>query len=1113
MKNFDFIQLLAQHIPSFSQLHTYCDKAEIFQSSFPEESATNARKALEWLVKNHLTMASVTLEKHETLNDMLKRPEIDAFIDYDWEFERDIRTVKKIGNYASHTGAQEIKKNDAFICLRSLYYVVSGFLYRWKALKSITAFDATLVPQVFPGIHAVSTDEPQVAIDVVNSVPQSAIENPTKPGEKPKESLASEAITRKCLIDYMLNEAKWDILTVKGDIQGGKAGIEIKVEGMPTPSGIGYCDYVLFSKGGKPLAVVEAKSTIQNAGKGRKQAIMYADCLEAKYGVRPVIYYTNGYVTKVIDGMGYPDREVISFHSHDDLEYLIQKRGRADITDLTIDDAITNRPYQKTAIKSLVEWLNLKHRRGLLVLATGTGKTRVSISLCKLLANNNWIKNVLFLADRTELVGQARSNYENLLPSESMTSLSDDDVPDLEARFVFSTYQTMINYINEVDVKFSVGHFDLIIIDEAHRSVFGKYGAIFQYFDSLLIGLTATPRDEIDKNTFKLLELEDEPNYEYTFDEAVKDGYLVPYKAKRHNSKMINNGIKYDELTKEEQDELEKVWDYEKMLKGIDPNKEYHRDIEGNEIFRYLINDDTIDNVLVELMESGLKIKSGEDIGKTIIFAYNHKHAERIVERFHALYPNRGADYCQLIDNQVKHHDKIIREFKTPEKLPQIAVSVDMLDTGIDVPEVLNLVFFKIVKSKIKFEQMIGRGTRLCPNIFGEGKDKKLFYIFDWCGNFDYFSKNPDGIDPSNSKSLTERLFSLRLDIAKELQSADHQEKEFDKKMHDDLKVLLHQQVNSIVKERKDARPYWNIIEPFRDKEKWTYLSDVDVLRLKEIGKLIPQDDDDESAKKFDVIMLHLQLAHIDSTVRVGQFRQVVVNIAAHLEKKGTVPAVMTRIETIRNVQKPQFWENESLDSLESVRTELRDLIKLLEETRKTKKFIIDIDDPYETVDGGEDVIIQTTYKQRVIDYLAQNTDNPTLRKIQGFEQLTSGDFAELERIFFEELGTREDFNELAEGHPYKNNVAAFIRVINGIDRKKALLIYQNFIEGNNLTSEQERYLKNILDYVSVNGDIETRNFMEYPLKALNWRPTFGDNFAKLKDFVNQIHQVILATA
>ena len=276
----------------------------------------------------------------------------------------------------------------------------------------------------------------------------------------------------------------------------------------------------------------------------------------------------------------YTDREVISFHSHDDLEYIMQKRARADITDLTIDDEITNRHYQKTAIKSLVEWLNKKHRRGLLVLATGTGKTRVSISLCKLLTNNNWIKNVLFLADRTELVNQARQNYENLLPSESMACLSEDDEPDVDARFIFSTYQTMINYINAVPVKYSIGHFDLIIIDEAHRSVFGKYKAIFDYFDSLLIGLTATPRDEIDKNTFKLLELEDEPNFEYTYDEAIADGFLRPFKLKNCTSKMINRGIKYDELREEERAELEKVWEYEKALKGIPQDEKYHRDIE-----------------------------------------------------------------------------------------------------------------------------------------------------------------------------------------------------------------------------------------------------------------------------------------------------------------------------------------------------------------------------------------------------------------------------------------------------------------------------------------------------------------------------------------------------
>jgi type I restriction enzyme, R subunit len=447
MKNFDFIKKLAEIIPDFAQLHEYCDKAEIFQSTFPEESASNARKALEWLVKNHLSMANVTLDPYETLSQMIKRPQIDAFINDDWNFEQHMRTVKKIGNYASHIGSQPVRKSDAFVCLRALYYVVSGFLFRWQAIKEITAFDATLVPTGFSGMHVADQSEPNVSLQVVDSVPAEAIDHPKAPEQEPKESLASEAITRKCLIDYMLNEAKWEILNVKGDIQGGKAAIEVKIEGMDKatyPSGVGYADYVLYSKGGKPLAVIEAKSTIQSADKGRKQAMEYADGLEKKHGVRPVIYYTNGYETKVIDGLGYRDREVISFHSEDDLERMIQKRGRADITDLTIDDEITNRPYQKTAIKSLVEWLNKKHRRGLLVLATGTGKTRVSISLCKLLSNNNWIKKVLFLADRTELVNQAHGKFEEFLPSESMSCLSEDTDPDLDARFIFSTYQLTV---------------------------------------------------------------------------------------------------------------------------------------------------------------------------------------------------------------------------------------------------------------------------------------------------------------------------------------------------------------------------------------------------------------------------------------------------------------------------------------------------------------------------------------------------------------------------------------------------------------------------------------------------------------------------------------------
>ncbi len=413
MKNFDYILQLSEHVPGFKRLHEYCDMAESLQTTFPEASANSARKALEWLVKNMLRMKEVQIGERETLNDMLHKPETYEFINHDWKLDEDMRLVQKIGNSASHDGAEPVKRVKAYKCLRSLYNVVQGFMYRWKAIQEpLMPFDATLVPQSLTGPVVTTSPAPEVETDVVASVPKENVEHPQVPEALPQESLASEAITRKYLIDYMLVEAGWDILEVKGDVQGGKACIEVEVEGMPNKSGKGYADYVLMSRGGKPLAVIEAKSTTHEVGEGRRQAIMYADLLEQKYGVRPVIYYTNGFETMVIDGMGYMDRAVYGFHSMDDLERLIQKRGRAEIRDLRINDAITNRPYQQTAIKSIVEWLNKKHRRGLLVLATGTGKTRVSISLCDILMRNDWVKNVLFLADRTALVNQAHKNYD-----------------------------------------------------------------------------------------------------------------------------------------------------------------------------------------------------------------------------------------------------------------------------------------------------------------------------------------------------------------------------------------------------------------------------------------------------------------------------------------------------------------------------------------------------------------------------------------------------------------------------------------------------------------------------------------------------------------------------
>ena len=1107
-KNFDYILLLADKIPTFKHLHNYCRLAEEQQPIYPDASANNARKALEWLMKNMLKMAGVTVDARATLNDMLRLPATDAFVNRDYKFREDIYLVKKIGNAASHDGAEPVNRVKAFRCLRALYNVVAGFMGRWEAVKEIPPFDATLISSLSAPVALVKSPEPKVEMEVVNSVRKESLDDP-QPVEIPRESLASEAVTRRYLIDYMLMEADWEILEEKGKVLGGKACIEVEVDGMSTASGKGYADYVLFSRGGKPLAVIEAKATCRAITEGRHQATLYADCLEKRYGVRPVIYYTNGLTTKVIDGMGYPDRDVISFHAMDDLERLIQKRGRAEIEDVTIKEEITDRPYQQTAIKRIVEWFNAKHRRGLLVLATGTGKTRVSISLCDILMRNDWVKTVLFLADRTALVGQAHKNYEALLPSVSMSVLSEEKAPDMQARILFSTYQTMINYLDREDKAFSVGRFDLIIIDEAHRSVFGRYGAIFNYFDSLLIGLTATPRDEIDRNTYDLLQLDNGmPNYSYDIDEAVKDGYLCPYKTLQYHSKIMERGAKWDEMSKEDREEAERLMDYEKSLAGLGPDDEYHRDILPQEIFKYLFNIDTVDKVLMELMEKGLKVKSGEEIGKTIIFAMNHHHAELIVERFRTLYPEKDPNYCQLIDNYVNKAHSLILDFEQMDKYPQIAVSVDMLDTGVDVPSVLNLVFFKCVRSKIKFMQMIGRGTRLCPKVFGDA-DKKEFYIFDWCNNFEYFSVHSDGANPVAVKSLTERLYALRLDIAAALQSEEHQEKEDDRRLHDELKAILHAQVSQLSRARIDVRAHLQTIEPYREREAWACLSDLDVAELKGIAHLLPRPKENEAAKKFDVLMLYLQLEQVDSTVKADNSRASVIKIAQLLEKKATIPAVRERMETIKEVQTAAFWDHCTLNSLERVRKELRELVHVLAESRDERRFVINIEDAISSDAVAAPVTLKATYHDRVIDYLAKHTDNEVLRKIQNFEQLTTADVNELQRIFWEELGTRTEFDEATNGKKYNHNVAAFIRVIQGVDRQKALALYTRFIKDGNLTGEQEQYLKEILNYLSENGDLKMSDFMEYPLNRNRWRDVFGEYFVGLKDFVNELHNVI----
>lgn len=1103
MSNFDYLK----DIEALSDLYKFCKVAEDTQKTDFNNSAINCRRGLEWMVKAIYKLKGIELKKQDSLYELMTAEPFTDFIGDD-RIMKSAHYIRKIGNKSAHSG--DVKGGESFFALLNLYDVIGFILLKLGVLAELPPFDRNLIPDK-PGLYIATSSETEVTDRIMENIkPEKAL----NPDTVSIESSLTEAETRKYFIDIMLEEAGWSVLGENGSLVPGKACIEVEVQGMPNAQNKGYADYVLFGTNGKPLAVIEAKRTSKDPKVGRQQAILYADCLEQQYGVRPVIYYSNGYRTYVIDGLGYPDRELLGFHTADELELLIQRRDRGPISDFSINDQIIDREYQKRGIKAICEHFNTNHRRGLLVMATGTGKTRVAISLTDVLMRNAWVKNVLFLADRTALVNQAAKNFTKLLPAATVSVLSDNRTPDMNARIMFSTYQTMINYIDTESKLFSIGRFDLIIIDEAHRSIFGKYMATFDYFDALLVGLTATPRDQVDKSTYDVFELETgEPNFSYEFSEAVKDGYLVDYTTISRTTQRLREGIKYNTLTDEEKEQLEQVWEYEKAKNALDPDAEYHRDIESNEIFKYIFNLDTIDKVLQDLMTNGLKIQSGDLIGKTIIFAYNHKHAVKIVERFYALYPELGPDFCVLIDNTVNYAQTLINNLEERNKLPQIAVSVDMLDTGIDVPDILNLVFFKKVYSYIKFWQMIGRGTRLSENIFGAGEDKKTFYIFDWCGNFEFFDENPRGREALPQISLSEKIFGLRADVAFTLQHANYQADEKARKLHDEIKDLLMAQVNALNTKHISVRQNIEVVDRFKNKESWVALSATDVLDLKnKVARLILPEKDNEAAKKFDAIMLYIQLSVIDSSVNADRYKTKVEIIANKLQEKVTIPQVQAKLDLIKEISMPSFWENVSLDRLEYVRKEIRDLVQFIVGTGK-QDFVLDIKDIIEEKEPVDVKPLKVSYKQRVAEFLAQNADLPVFVKIKNIEQLNQEDIQELERILWTELGTEEEYMDYLKNSKmtFSKNVAAFIRSQIGIDRRVALEKLSQFFSDNNFTSLQEEYLKTIITYVSDHGDISPETLVnESPFDEFEWIDVFGTDFVKVRNYVQQLHNSIV---
>lgn len=880
----------------------------------------------------------------------------------------------------------------------------------------------------------------------------------------PNPNDPTEHESRKQYIDAMLRDAGWRL--------GADWLEEVELQGMPNHAQVGFADYVLYGDNGKPLAVIEAKRTSVDPAKGRQQAKLYADLLEKQHGRRPVVFLTNGFETYLQDNQ-YPERQVAALYSKRDLEKLFNlRRMRQPLTDIQVDKNIAGRYYQEGAIKAVCHTFDAKNRRkALLVMATGSGKTRTAVALCKVLLERGWVKNILFLADRTSLVTQAKRSFVNLLPDLSVTNLCEEK-DNTAAHCVFSTYQTMLGCIDTVTDEqgklFTCGHFDLLICDEAHRSIYNKYRDIFRYFDAPLVGLTATPKDEIDKNTYAIFDLEKGmPTYGYELAQAVKDGYLVDFLSVETKLKFLEEGITYDQLSEEDKAAYEDTF--------TDENGELPEKIESSALNEWVFNEDTIREVLHILMEYGLKIDYGEKLGKTIIFAKNHRHAEMILEVFQREYPHLGDGFAQVIDNYMTYAQSAIDNFSDPGKLPQIAISVDMLDTGIDVPEVLNLVFFKKVMSKAKFWQMIGRGTRLCPGLL-DGADKNQFYIFDFCGNFAFFRMS-QGKPVHAQLSLQGALFRLKGEIVYKLQDMAYQTEELIPFRQALVKELLGK-VQELNRDNFAVKQHLRAVERFSKEETYQGLVYDDIREMEEeLCPLILPDADDPKALRFDALLYGIELAYMVGKTSTKAWRDLVRQAEA-VASVGNIPEIQEQKELLDRILHTDYLERAGLNEFEHIRKSLRDLMK----------YVLPSGHSYST--NFDDQILETewhesqletddlkNYRAKAEFYVREHQDSPAIAKLKSNLPLTQQDVAELESILWSQVGTQEDY----EAEYGEKPLGEFVREVVGMDMKAAKEAFSVYLNDVNLDDRQIYFVNQIVEYIVQNGLMKDLSVLQKP--------------------------------
>lgn len=1109
MTNFEFLSDISEYT-LFSKAAIEAEK--VFSTS-PAMCAVGCRKALELAVKwVYSADNTIKMPYKDNLQSLIHEPSFRFALNADtWN---KLPFIIKLGNLAVHT-EKSVSSSDALMSLEGLFEFIQWIDYCYGTDEDYNdrQFDTALIPTEKVVVDTKKIKEQESLIEQQESeikalqqkiTEMAATLTADKQAKQDSRSFSpmdlSEWETRKCYIDVDLKSMGWKF-------DNTEVIEEYEVNDMNGVFGQkGYADYVLFGKDGLPLAVIEAKRTDKDPNNGRKQACLYADCLERKFGRRPMMFTSNGFDTYFWDDQFSPQRKVSAFFTKSDLEKLMGRREtRRKLSTIAINDKITDRYYQKEAIRAVCDLIESGYRKALLVMATGTGKTRTAASLTDVLSRGGYITNILFLADRTALVKQARDDFKNYLPDMSLCNLCSNK-DDRNARIVFSTYPTILNAIDSTKTKdgiplFSPAHFDLIITDESHRSIFKKYRAIFEYFDAITVGLTATPKTDVDRNTYEFFEVENGvPTYAYDYETAVyTDHVLVPYYNYEVKTKFLDEGITYDDLPDKDKERYEDDFTEDGYMPEFIPSATLNK---------FVFNENTVDTVLQDLMERGIKNEGGDRLGKTIIFAQNKEHAEYIVQRFNKLYPKFNGKFAQRVTCDDSYAQTIIDDFKLAAKAPFIAVSVDMMDTGIDVPECVNLVFFKKVRSKTKFWQMIGRGTRLCKGldcidqIDGEYTDKRRFLIFDYCGNFEFFRENIQGYESSETKSLTESIFCKMVDLIFDMQDGAYSEDKY-QVFRKTLTDICHANIAALSYDIMSVRLKKEYVEKFNKADSFVQLTEKDRGELKNhIAPLVSSTEKDEYAKRFDNFMYGFMIADIEHLPTRAHMKNQLCRTAALLEKKAHIPQIQQKINLIKDIQSDDFWQDMSILTLNSVREELKYLIQFLNDGEGRQKIFTKLSDPATTISEGK--ILDAAYdfedyRKKVNRYVEEHKNEPAIYKLNHNLPLTQQDYDELERILTKELGNIEDYKREYGDTPF----GLLVRKIAKLDHESAMSAFSEFINDSSLNQKQIAFIHKIITHIENNGYIED-------VKIL-MKPPFDKPFSFVKMFDASKRELIIS--